>query len=228
MQTELDLNGPQTMARDLQQQVDFRAGAGPIEERNGVPRGGPDEIFHRESLPTCARDGVSEQRVVVGNIQQRVHDAAVTNEYLRRFHQPFTDIAVKRLEPAHEHEIHHEVEISRYGFSVDRKAAGELSRVEQTALHMGEHGPEPGESGGWNSGCELGDIALQVGPDEVLTPDEAAGIAGRQKAFREPAARSEAAQSLAGFTANLQNVERRQLDVSDPARQRLGLPEQIA
>jgi hypothetical protein len=71
MKPEFCLDRPQTMAADLQQQVDFRAGAGSIEERSGIPRSGPDEIFDKNpaqfepatECPSSASVGDSTRRL---------------------------------------------------------------------------------------------------------------------------------------------------------------------
>jgi hypothetical protein len=106
----------------------------------------------------------------------------------------------------HQHQIDQQVEIACHGFPVDSQPAGELRRVEQAPLHMGQHRPEAMQRGGRNARTKLRYVALQVGADEILPPDQTARIVIRQEALRQAAANP---QPAAHIGADFQHIERR-------------------
>lgn len=99
-QASLDVKSPEAAPRNFEDQVDFRAGGGAIEAGDGAGRGGGDEVFDDEALPTGARHGMARQCVVIGDAKERVDDAAIPDIDFGRFKKPLAEVAVERPEAA--------------------------------------------------------------------------------------------------------------------------------
>ena len=95
-----------------------------------------------------------------------MHDAAIPDVDFRRSHQPFADIDVKRPQAADKQKV----DVSRHGLRADHQRRGKAGGVQKRRLLMREHGPEPLQRLRGNARAKKGNIALQVGADEILTP----------------------------------------------------------
>ena len=56
-------------------------------------------------------DGVSEHRLLVGEAEQRVQEAAVAHVHLRGAHQPLAGVRQVGRQAAHEQQVDHQVEV---------------------------------------------------------------------------------------------------------------------
>ena len=92
-----------------------------------------------------------------------------------RLHE-VADVLTPRGEPAHQQAAHHQVHEPRDGPAVDPQASRWSCDVERSSPGVDQHGPEPSECLRRNALAELGDIPLEVGADEVLTPPEASAV----------------------------------------------------
>ena len=105
--------------------------------------------------------------------------------------------------------------------------AGELGGVEQPALAMGEHRPEPFQGFRRNPRAEKGNVPFQIGPDETFPQGQAVAIVLRQVAVGKAPAQPE---SVNGWTAGpgLGHGQGSHVHILDPARQALPrLAEQV-
>lgn len=143
---------------------------------------------------------------------------------LGRLDQPFPDVRLKGRQATHQHQVDQQVQVSAHRLAIDRKSAREVGGVEQAALHVSEHRPETAKRGGWNARPELRDVPFEVRANERFAPREAVRVIGREKALRKAAPNPEVGVLL---RRDLQDVERRQLHVGEPAGKRLGLTQQI-
>ena len=108
----------------------------------------------------------------------------------------------KGLKLPHQQEIHQQIEIVANGCTIHTQGAAKGGSIQQTPLVVGQHGPEAAQSLGRNAWSQLGDVALQIGANELFTPDAAAGVIGGLHAVGEAAANPEA---FAGLGAELQH-----------------------
>ena len=130
---------------------------------------------------------MGQQGLPVRHTRQGMHQAAVAHEDPGRLHQPFAQVGVPGGEPAHQEQVHQQVQVAVDGFDVQAEVAGEQGAVQHPALVVGQHGPEPAQGFGRKPGTELGNVPLKVGADEILTPVQTVGIAPRQQTPREAA-----------------------------------------
>ncbi len=86
------------------------------------------------------------------------------------------------LEPPYQKQIHHNIEVPRYGVATHAEATCELCRIEHLALVMREHLPISAKGFGRNARTERGDIALKVCLYEGCPPCEAGVVVGGKKA----------------------------------------------
>ncbi len=93
---------------------------------------------------------------------------------------------------ADQKQIDQQIEIGRCCLDVNAEIAGELGRIQDSALMVGEHGPETAESFCGNTGAELRNVAFQVGPDEIQPPAHAVSLATGEQAFGKAAANPQA------------------------------------
>jgi hypothetical protein len=98
------------------------------------------------------------------------------------------------------------------------ESACELRGVEQAALVVSEHHPQPPQRLGRDARAQLRDLALQVCADEILAPAQADRVIRREEAVRKAASHPESVQL---FPADLCEVERREFDERDPPSQAL-------
>jgi hypothetical protein len=122
----------------------------------------------------------------------------------------------EKREATRQEQIDHQVE--DFATVLPSTAPGKVRRIQQAPLSVRQHGPEPTQGVGRYARAQRRDVPLEVGTNEVLSPDGAALIALRQEVPRESSPDSEARLLAA---ADLANVERRQLKVRDPSRQAL-------
>lgn len=78
-----------------------------------------------------------------------------------------------------------QVKVVIHRFDIDPQVFGKSTDVEQTALLVGENGPETAERFGRDARSKGRDVAFQVGSDEILAPFEAAGFIFGKTAFRK-------------------------------------------
>ena len=83
---------------------------------------------------------------------------------------------------------------------------------------VGEHGPEPPHRGGRELDPQLGEVALQVRPDELLPPERARGLGRGQEGEREAAAQP---QRVGLILADLVQGQALELVEGDAAGERL-------
>ena len=71
----LDLDCPEPIGRQLEQQIDLHARRRAVEAGPRPRRSRADERLQHETLPACAGDGVTEHAVLVVESQQPMHEA---------------------------------------------------------------------------------------------------------------------------------------------------------
>ena len=108
-------------------------------------------------------------------------------------------------EAAHEEQVDEQVEVGGDRLAVHGEGAGERGGVEQAALLVREHRPEPAQGLRRDARPELRDVALEVGADELRAPAQARRVGSGQQALRKAAAQPERVEPLA---ADLAGVER--------------------
>src|SRR5919106_1339576 len=123
-----------------------------------------------------------------------------------------------RGKAAHEEQVHEQVEVGGDRLAVHGQGAGERRGVEQTALLVREHRPEPAQGLRRDAWPELRDVALEVGADEIRAPAQARRVRCGQQTFRKPTAQPQGIEALA---TNLAGVERGELQIADASRERL-------
>ncbi len=87
-----------------------------------------------------------------------------------------------------EQQVGEQVDVTDDGRHTDREARGQTRGVEQRALAVGEHGPEPFERLCRDTGPELRDVALEAGADEIVAQRQALGVRAGEVAVGEAAA----------------------------------------
>src|SRR5437870_1843090 len=122
------------MSGNLQQQIDLRSGACTIEKRSRSQRSCCYEVLDHKRLPTRAHHRVTEQRLLVSNSKQRVHNAAVAYKHLWGFDKAFPDVRLKGLQAANQHQIHQQIQIPRDRLAINGETARKLGSVEQASL----------------------------------------------------------------------------------------------
>lgn len=92
-------------------------------------------------------------------------------------------------------------------------------------LVVGKHGPEATERFGRDAGAKLGEVPLQIAPDEILSPNHTVTLIGSKQAFGKPPADPEAiGRDVAGF----QDLKWSQFQIGDsPGQGFSGLFEQV-
>ena len=103
-------------------------------------------------------------------------ETSVADIDLGRFHQTLADIRVPGRQATHQHQIDQQIEITRHALARDPEPCRKLGRVQEPALFMGQHGPEPPQRLRWNAQPERRDIAFEIGADEILPPGEAGAV----------------------------------------------------
>ena len=228
-QAELDLDGPGLApARQLEHQVDLGAGLGAKEarRRTGGHRG--QQVLDHEPFPAGAGHGMAGEGVVVFDAEQGVDQTAVPDVDLGRLDQPLADVGVEGPQPPHQQQVDQQIDVPRHRRTAHPQAGGQPGGVQEPALAVGEHRPQSLQGLGRQPPLgELGDVALQVGADEIAAEGEAVGIAGRQEAVGKPAAHPERRhrRRRGGDVEHVERVERHVLDASGQALPRL--PEQV-
>ena len=168
---------------------------------------------------------MAQYAVLVVETQQRMHDAAVAHVDLRRLDEALAHVGVERRQAAHQEQIRQEVDVAGHGLAVDGQRARQDGHVQDAALPVGPHGPEPPQRLGRHARPQLRDVPLQARPNELLAPLGAVPVALRQEARREAAADPQARSEVA---AAFPDVERRQLEIRDASREALArLPQQV-
>ncbi len=147
-----------------------------------------------------------------------MHQAAVANEQLRRFHQPLRSVDRIRLETSHEEEVHEQIDVSAHRLSADFKAHGISRRIVQPALSVSQHRPESTKRLGGDTRAKEGNVSFKTGPDQVVAPGQAQGIALCKEAVGKSAPQPQRV-FLPGF--HLEYGEGRQFQVADAAGQAL-------
>ena len=148
--------------------------------------------------------------------QQGVADATVPHVHLRRLDEPPTQVASPGLQAADQKQVHHQAEVAADGDAADVEPSGEGGSVEHLSLIVRQHGPEAAEGLGRDTRPECGDVALEIGANEIEPPVETAFVGLRQKTFRKTAPLS---QMQAVATADLRDAEWIQLAIRNAARQ---------
>ena len=126
---------------------------------------------------------------------------------------------------AHEEQVGEQVDVSGHGLAVDGQRARQLGQVQQAALGVREHGPEPPQRPRRHARPQLGYVPLQTGPNELLPPLGALPVVLGEEARRESAANPQPGGEVA---AGLPDVQGRELEIRDAPGQALArLPQQI-
>ena len=134
---------------------------------------------------------------------------------------------MERAQAAHEKQVDEQIDVAAHRRGADGKACCQLRRVEQRALAVGQHGPEPLQRLRGDSPAELRYVALQVGADEAPPEGHAVGVVLGQKTVREAAAHPQRRHGPR-VGCGLAYVEWVELDVFDSPGEALArLPEQI-
>ena len=154
----------------------------------------------------------------ITQVQECVEQPAVGQIHLRRFDLPFAEVFVPRLQLANHERGCQDVNITSNGGVSHTKAARECGDVQDLAVGVGQHGPQPSESGRRNRDPELGQVTLEKGADELEAPLEAVSIRSGEKGPRETAANPQLLQLI---NTNLFRTEPAELEIRDPACQRL-------
>ena len=206
----LDFHCPQVAISMFNYQIDFRAAARTIKRTSCSAAEGCEKRLHDKSLPTHPNDWMSGQRRMGCDAQQCVHNSAVANVDLWRFHEAFSNIGEERGKPSHEQKIGKQIDIAHDRLRADFKSTSQFRCVQRTALPVSEHGPQAFERSCWNAWSEHGDVAFEIGPYKVVSPSEADFIGVREKAQREPATKPKPF-SCGVLIVNLVCSERRQV-----------------
>jgi hypothetical protein len=139
--------------------------------------------------------------------------------------QAFADVAVPRRETTHEEQVHQQVEVGGDRLPVDGQRARQGGGVEQAALLVSEHRPEPAQGFRGDARTELWNVAFQVGANEIHAPAQAGGVGLSQQAVRETTAQPKRVQTIA---TDLTHIQRREFQITDAPGERLtGLPQQF-
>jgi len=125
--------------------------------------------------------------------------------------------------------IHQQIEIMAGGLTIHAQGAAQGSSIQQARLVVGQHGPEAAQGFSRNAWSQLGDVALELGANELFSPDAATGVTRGLHAVGEAAANPEA---FAGRSAELQYREPAQLEIADAPGQAFAAlsnqPDQLA
>lgn len=74
-----DFNGPTTLRRNFQHQIDLGTDGGPVKPRLRARRRSGEQVFEDKALATPARHGLTEDGVEVAQTEQGVHQTAVAH-----------------------------------------------------------------------------------------------------------------------------------------------------
>ena len=122
LQGALDLDGPALATGKHQQQIDLGAARGAVEKGVGPIGSGGDQVLDHQPLPTGPDNRMAEEHVQVTDAEERMDHAAVAHIDLRRLHQSFGDIDMEGRQPADQHQIDQEIEITYLTGGISWKA----------------------------------------------------------------------------------------------------------
>src|SRR5579862_5441682 len=104
------------------------------------------------------------------DLEQRVQQPGVTKVDLRRLDLTLREVLVPGRQEAHHERARQYIHIVADGHIGDRHRSAQLRPVQNLAVDVREHRPEPSQGGSWYAKAELREIPLQEGVDEVLAP----------------------------------------------------------
>lgn len=93
--------------------------------------------------------------------------------------------------PADEHQVDEEVKIPGNRLAGHAEARRELCSIQQAALAVRQHGPEPAQGLRRHAQAEGRDVTLEIGADEILAPQQAVAIARGEMAVGKAATQPE-------------------------------------
>lgn len=219
--SKLDLDGDETSAMG-NEQIDLGAGLGAPEEKlraDDALASERDDFLDDETLEGVTSVVPGLERLAPIESRQGVQEAGVPDEDLRALGQALLDVGVIRRQTAEqEHPLQH---VNVVGHRGDRHAerAGQIGNVEKAAVDMGEHGGQTAEPCDRQADPQWWQVALEQRREIAVKPLGACAVTGEgvdgRESTPEPPVRSQAC------PGQLDRPKRRQLEESNPARQRL-------
>ena len=141
--------------------------------------------------------------------------AAVPQVHLRRLDQAPADVPGERRQAPEEQQVGEQVEVAVRRPRRDAQRRGEPRGIQQPALGMGEHRPQPGHGARRGARREPGDVPSHHRPQEVVPDLPAAGVVLRPVTLGESAAQPEPPPRRR-IVLDFQRVERAEFHLGDP------------
>ena len=156
--------------------------------------------------------------VVLRQAEQGMEQAGVAHVDLRRLHLTLLQVLEPRRQHPDQERPGEHVEIPARRALVRPERPGELGRVPDLPVVMGDHRPEAAQRRRRNRDAELRDVPFEKRPDEALAPQRRSGQVGREIRARKAAPQPERPPRGG---ARLAQIESRQIDQPDAAGERL-------
>ena len=148
------------------------------------------------------------QLIERGDPQQRVEKSGIPQIDFGGLDKSLAEVCCIGLKLADDKCLFKDIQVVPCRWGSKPHAGGDCRGIPELAVTMGYHGPESTELCGRDSDSELGDIPLQIGRDEGVSPSQAVVVACSQEAIREAAPYPE---PLYGFRTGFGDTERAQL-----------------
>lgn len=184
----LDLDRDDAAVHALEHEIDLGAGTRPVVARPPIAARVREDLLDREALPRSTEDRVVQERHHVGDPDEPVQQPRVAHVHLGRLRQTLRAVARPRLELTQQEEIGQHVDVAPHGGSRQRQVGGQACRVQHVALPVREHRPRAAHELRRQTRTDLGQIALEVGSEELSAPLRARRVVAHEVAAREPAA----------------------------------------
>ncbi len=211
---------PIVFACATDQKVKLRAAVGCPEVDIAAPQR-VNDLLQREAFPRRAELGV---RLEIGDgsqLKKSVQESAVAEVDFWGFDLALSDVFKPGRKDSHHIGAREDVEVTSRGVLGGAEGSGELRRVPNLTVVMGNHGPKASEGFGRDRDAKLGDIAFEKSSDKVATPGHARSIIGGKKRQRKTAAEPEL---IALCCADFLEIEPAEIDEAHAASQRFGHP----
>ena len=113
---------------------------------------------------------MGKKLVLGGGSEKTVKDPGVPEVDFRPFDDPLGEIGVPGPEGSHHESGIEQFDVVPHGHIGDPEGTGQFGIVDDLAVIMTEHGPEPVQGPGRDVDPELGDVPLQKGSHILLQP----------------------------------------------------------
>jgi len=147
-----------------------------------------------------------------------MNQPAIASVDLGRLHESLLHVRVPRREPPKNQQLDEQIDASRRRSNVDAEPTCEGCDVEHPVLLVRTHRPQPTKRLRGQTGSERGDVAFEVGPDEVPPPPNTRCVVACEEALGESTTNP---QHVEVIDTGLSELQRCELEIGDPTRERL-------